>query len=229
MVPIPASSLQLIRTSCRLGNIIIWRPPTSCERHNFALNSTVKVAPDLLISSTGCTCYLHRRISSFDSLPGSEVNMQQTEVCATYSLGKIPGCSYTTGSHGQILIFCTIPSGSPFLPSCVYPYILVAWICWIRLFCDRLLLLSLHPGNGLLFRIVKDYFDIVAGAMQGNTLAPYLFIICLDYMLRISTDKMKENDFKLTKKRRRYPAQTLTDTDYADDIALLANAPAQAT
>ena len=34
------------------------------------------VAPDLLMSSTGCTCYLHRCISSFDSLAGSEVNMQ---------------------------------------------------------------------------------------------------------------------------------------------------------
>ena len=39
--------------------------------------STVKVTPDLLISSTGCTCYLHRCISSFDSLAGSEVNIQQ--------------------------------------------------------------------------------------------------------------------------------------------------------
>ena len=40
---------------------------------------------------------------------------------------------------------------------------------------------------------------------------------------------MKENGFKLTKERsRRYSAQTITDTDYADDIELLANAPAQA-
>ena len=39
---------------------------------------------------------------------------------------------------------------------------------------------------------------------------------------------MKENGFKLTKERRRYPAQRNTDADYADDIALLANAPAQA-
>ena len=35
--------------------------------------------------------------------------------------------------------------------------------------------------------------------------------------------------FKLEKeKSRRYPAQTITDADYADDIALLANIPAQA-
>ena len=32
--------------------------------------STVKVAPDLLISSTGCTCYLHRCISYFWQLGG---------------------------------------------------------------------------------------------------------------------------------------------------------------
>ena len=31
-----------------------------------------------------------------------------------------------------------------------------------------------------------DYFDIVAGVLQGDTLAPYLFIICLDYVLRMS-------------------------------------------
>ena len=73
-----------------------------------------------------------------------------------------------------------------------------------------------------------DYFNIVAGVLQGDTLAPYLFIICLNYMLRTSTDKMKENGFKLTKERsRRSPAQTITNVDYADDIALLANAPTQ--
>ena len=74
-----------------------------------------------------------------------------------------------------------------------------------------------------------EYFDIVAGVLQGDTLAPYLFIICLDYVLRISIDKIKENDFELTKKRsRRYPAKTITDADYADDIAIQANTPNQA-
>ena len=74
-----------------------------------------------------------------------------------------------------------------------------------------------------------DHFDIVAGVLQGDTLTPYLFIICLDYMLRTSIGKMKDNDFKLTKERnRRYPAQTIMDVDYTDGIALLANTPAQA-
>ena len=74
-----------------------------------------------------------------------------------------------------------------------------------------------------------DYFDIVAGVLQGDTLAPYLFIICLDYVLRTSINKIKENSFKLTKERSRsYPTKTVTDADYAVDIALLANVPAQA-
>ena len=73
-----------------------------------------------------------------------------------------------------------------------------------------------------------DYSNIV-GVLQRDTLAPYLFIICLDYVLRTSIDKMKDNGFNLTKERsRRYLAQTTTDTDYADDIALLANTPMQA-
>ena len=74
-----------------------------------------------------------------------------------------------------------------------------------------------------------EYFDIVAGVLQGDTLAPYLFIICLDYVLRTSIDKIKENGFELTKKRsRRYPATTITDADYTDDIAIQANTPDQA-
>ena len=38
----------------------------------------------------------------------------------------------------------------------------------------------------------------------------------------------EENGFELTKKRsRRYPAKSITDADYADDIAILANTPNQ--
>ena len=48
-------------------------------------------------------------------------------------------------------------------------------------------------------------------------------------MRRTSIDEMKDNGFKLAKERnRRYPAQTITDAEYADNIALLVNTPAQA-
>ena len=75
-----------------------------------------------------------------------------------------------------------------------------------------------------------EYFDIVAGVLQGDTLAPYLFIIRLDYVLRTSINKIKENGFKLAKegRNRRYPAKTITDADHADDRALLTNTPARA-
>ena len=74
-----------------------------------------------------------------------------------------------------------------------------------------------------------EYFDIVAGLLQGETLALYHFIICRDYVLRTSIDKIRENGFELKKKRRRrYPTKTITDADFADHIAILANTPNQA-
>ena len=74
-----------------------------------------------------------------------------------------------------------------------------------------------------------EYFDIVAGVLQGDTLALYLFTICLDYVLRTLIDKIRENGFELTKKRsKRYPAKTITDANYTDDIAILVNTPNQA-
>ena len=49
--------------------------------------------------------------------------------------------------------------------------------------------------------IDTEYFDIIAGVRQADTLAPYLFIICLDYVLRTSIYKIKESGFELTKKK----------------------------
>ena len=56
-----------------------------------------------------------------------------------------------------------------------------------------------------------------------------MFRISIFYVLRASIDKIRENGFELTKKgSKRYPAKTITDADYADDLALLANTPNQA-
>ena len=47
------------------------------------------------------------------------------------------------------------------------------------------------------------YFDIVADVLQGDTLDPFLFTICLDYVLRTSIYLMKENGFKLAKEKKK--------------------------
>ena len=73
-------------------------------------------------------------------------------------------------------------------------------------------------------------FDIDAGVLlHGDTSVPYVFIISLDNVLQTSIDLIKENVFTLAKaKSRRYPARTITDGEYADDIAHLANTPTKA-
>ena len=57
---------------------------------------------------------------------------------------------------------------------------------------------KVHSPNG-----DTDFFDIVTGVLQGDTLAPYLFIFGLDYVLQTFIDLMKENGFALEKVRSR--------------------------
>ena len=76
-----------------------------------------------------------------------------------------------------------------------------------------------HSSNG-----DTEFFDIVCGLFQGDTLAPYFLIICLDYILWTSVDLKKENDLILKKARSRwYPAVTITNADFTDDLAFLTN------
>ena len=69
-----------------------------------------------------------------------------------------------------------------------------------------------------------DSFTILAGVLQGDTLAPYLFIIALDYALRMATEGFEDLSFTLQERKgSRYPAVMITDTDFADDIALISD------
>ena len=72
---------------------------------------------------------------------------------------------------------------------------------------------------------VTDEFEIKAGVLQGDTLAPYLFVIVLDHALRTAIDKYSEDlGFTITPRRSsRYPAETISDLDFADDICLLSD------
>ena len=68
------------------------------------------------------------------------------------------------------------------------------------------------------------FFEITPGVLQGDTLAPFLFIVCLYYILKTAIDKSTELGFTLTQRRsRRYPALHIIYIDYADDIAVTTN------
>ena len=76
-----------------------------------------------------------------------------------------------------------------------------------------------------------DIFDIQAGVLQGDTLAPFLFIIVLDYCLRqaIPEGKAQELGFTITPRQsRRIGKETITDLGFADDLALLSDTVDQA-
>ena len=74
---------------------------------------------------------------------------------------------------------------------------------------------------------LTDFFKTLVGVLQGDTLAPFLFIIVLDYILR---NCMSEDSGFTIKARqsRRIPAVQVTDLDFADDLALLADSIKQA-
>jgi len=75
-----------------------------------------------------------------------------------------------------------------------------------------------------------EAFKIMAGVLQGDTLAPYLFVIVVDYVMRTALDGREDQlGFKLQKRRsRRIAAKVITDMDFADDIALVSEGIAQA-
>ena len=75
-----------------------------------------------------------------------------------------------------------------------------------------------------------ELFDILAGVLQGDTLAPYLFVIALDYALRNALNGKEEDlGFQLRRRQsRRIGPECITDLDFADDIALISEQVQQA-
>ena len=95
-------------TSCAPSYIIIWLQPSFCERHkSHPFNpSTVKVI--FWYSSTGCTCYLHRCISYFDSSARLEVNIQHCLMLRTLRAGHMSWWScHNLSRHILHLFSCT--------------------------------------------------------------------------------------------------------------------------
>ena len=76
-----------------------------------------------------------------------------------------------------------------------------------------------------------ELFEILAGVLQGDTLAPYLFAIVIDYCM-LQAVKGDEEQLGITierRKSRRVGPKVITDVDFADDIALLSESIKSAT
>ena len=76
----------------------------------------------------------------------------------------------------------------------------------------------------------SEEFDIQACVMQADTLAPFFFIIVLDYVLSKAING-REQDVGFTLKPRKssqHPKVVLTDLDFVDDISLLSDNMQQA-
>ena len=71
---------------------------------------------------------------------------------------------------------------------------------------------------------------VIGCVLQGDTLAPYLFVIALDYALRTAIDGREEDlGFHLEKRKsRRVGPEVIIDLDFDDDIALLSEEIQQA-
>ena len=70
----------------------------------------------------------------------------------------------------------------------------------------------MYEGSTSAFRVdgsLSKEFIITAGVLQGDTLAPFLFIIVLDYVLR---------NTEATTGLQTHPDQLLPGLDFADDI-----------
>ena len=66
-----------------------------------------------------------------------------------------------------------------------------------------------------------DFFEITTGVLQGDTAAPYLFTIVLEYALRIAFHNPRLGFEVQPRKSSRHPAIHVTDLDFADDLAIV--------
>ena len=68
---------------------------------------------------------------------------------------------------------------------------------------------------------ISEPFEVSTGVLQGDVLAPFLFIILVDYLLKKATSNFDSGAVTHPRRSKRYPVKVLNDLDFADDIALL--------
>ena len=75
---------------------------------------------------------------------------------------------------------------------------------------------------------VSDPIDVTTGVLQGDVLAPFLFAVLVDYLLKKATSQLDSGVVTHPRRSRRQPAKSLNYLDFTDDIALLESSVSQA-
>ena len=71
-------------------------------------------------------------------------------------------------------------------------------------------------------------FGVTAGVLQGDVLAPFLFVVLVDYLLKKATSRLGSGVVAHPRRSGRHPALSLGDLDFADDVALLESSVSRA-
>ena len=79
---------------------------------------------------------------------------------------------------------------------------------------------AVHTPDGL-----TDPFSTTSGVLQGDTLAPFLFVLLMDWVLRTSLPTNSDGFQLCRRTSSRHPEKRLAFLAYADDLALLASDP----
>ena len=101
---------------------------------------------------------------------------------------------------------------------------------------EKVVAMIMRLHNGSKAHVMTDdgpsgEFDITAGVLQGDTLAPFLFVIVVDLVMRNAITEagegvgfsLKHNNSGRSSNLRNCSPKELTDLDFADDIALLSD------
>ena len=70
---------------------------------------------------------------------------------------------------------------------------------------------------------LSNYFRTTSGVLQGDTLAPFLFVLVLDWVLRTDLPSNEDGFLLCRRTSSRHPEKRLALLAYADDLALLAS------
>jgi len=91
------------------------------------------------------------------------------------------------------------------------------WLWYVALYTDTTAIVLTSDGH-------TDPFHVSKGILQGDTLAPFLFVLVVYWMMRraLTPELIAECGICVTPRRSsRNLAYYLSDLDFADDIALL--------